>query len=155
MNVKLDEGAFLPKKAHPTDAGYDLRSPVDITVPPTDVFWKTMEDGRKAIGVEIGKAFIDTGVHIQLPQGFHADVRGRSGLAVRDDISVFVGLIDGGYRGGIGIKLYNLSAEPYKIHRGDRIAQLVFVGSETFDLIQVEELDDSDRGSAGFGSTGK
>lgn len=138
MNIALDNGAFKPRRAHPTDAGYDLYSPIDIVVPPV-----------------IGEAFIDTGVHVQPPHGFYLAVKGRSGMAINHGLLVFEGTIDEGYRGSIGVLIYNLSAVPYTIKRGDKIAQFVIQSCEYLDLNVVDALEESDRGSDGFGSTGK
>lgn len=146
MKIMLENGAFMPERAHQTDAGYDLRSPVDIEIPPAE---------RHGTEILIGGAFINTGVHIQLPHGYFGAVKGRSGMSVKHDISVFEGTIDEGYRGSIGIKMYNLSPVPYQIHKGDKIAQLVIQNYNVFELNQVDELDESDRNEAGFGSTGR
>jgi dUTP pyrophosphatase len=103
----------------------------------------------------LDRAFIHTGVHIQLPEGYEAQVRGRSGLNKNHGIVVPVGTIDADYRGEIGVVVYNLSREPFTIYPGDRIAQLVICPVIQADWQQVDHLDKTDRGDGGFGSTGK
>lgn len=103
----------------------------------------------------LDRAFIQTGVHIQLPDGYEAQVRGRSGLNKNHGIVVPTGTIDADYRGEIGVVVYNLSREPVTIYPGDRIAQLVICPVIQADWLQVESLNPTDRGDGGFGSTGK
>lgn len=136
MKIKLDSGAFMPVRAHDTDAGADLRSPVGALVPAR------------------GSFVIDTGVHIQLPHGYVGMLKSKSGLNVKYDITS-EGVIDEGYTGPIKVKLYNNSYSPYFIDRGDKITQLVIVPCEYVDFDLVDDLDDSERGGDGFGSTGK
>lgn len=136
MKIKLDRGAFVPERAHVTDAGADLRSPVDSLVPARC------------------SQVIDTGVHIQLPHGYVGMLKSKSGLNVKHDITS-EGVIDEGYTGAIKVKLYNHGYEPYKIERGDKITQLVIVPCEYVHFDFVDKLDDSERGGDGFGSTGK
>lgn len=136
MKIKLDRGAFVPERAHDTDAGADLRSPIDVVVPAS------------------GSQVINTGVHIQLPHGYVGMLKSKSGLNVKHDITS-EGVIDEGYTGEIMVKLYNNGDEPYRIERGDKITQLVIVPCEYVDFEVVENLDDSERGDGGFGSTGK
>lgn len=136
MKIKLDSGAFIPVRAHDTDAGADLRSPVDTFIPAR------------------GSCVIDTGVHIQLPHGYVGMLKSRSGLNVKYGITS-EGVIDEGYTGQIKVKLYNNGDLPYKIERGDKITQLVIVPCEYVDFDLVDDLEDSERGDDGFGSTGK
>ena len=136
MKIKLDRGAFVPVRAHGTDAGADLRSPIDTVVPAR------------------GSRVIDTGVHIQLPHGYVGMLKSKSGLNVRHGITS-EGVIDEGYTGPIKVKLYNHGDEPYSIERYDKITQLVIVPCEYVHFDFVDKLDDSDRGGEGFGSTGK
>lgn len=136
MKVKLDPGAFMPERAHPTDAGLDLRTPHNAYCRPHDT------------------VLIDTGVHIQLPTGRAGLMVAKSGLNVNFDI-LSTGLIDEGYTGSIKVKLYNHSSEPYFFQHGDKISQLVVIPVDYVDIEQVDELDDSDRGANGFGSTGR
>lgn len=134
MKVKLDEGAFMPERAHDLDAGYDIRTP--------DAF--TLEKS----------ATIDTGVHVEIPKGYVGLLKSKSGLNVRDDI-VGEGVIDAGYTGSIRVKLYNLGEKTKEFKRRDKIIQLVIVPIITPELEVVEELEDTDRGDNGFGSTGR
>lgn len=103
----------------------------------------------------LDRATIHTGVHIQLTEGYEAQVRGRSGLNKKHGIVVPTGTIDADYRGEICVVVYNLSREAYTIQEGERIAQLVIAPVIQADWQQVESLDKTDRGENGFGSTGK
>lgn len=136
MKIKLDRGAFVPVRAHGTDAGADLRARVDAVVPAR------------------GSCIIDTGVHIQLPHGYVGMLKSKSGLNVWYGITS-EGVIDEGYTGSIMVKLYNNEDKPYRIERGDKITQLVIVPCEYVDFDVVDKLDDSERGDNGYGSTGK
>lgn len=136
MKIKLDRGAFIPVRAHGTDAGADLRSPIDTVVP------------------AMGSRVIDTGVHIQLPHGYVGMLKSKSGLNVKYGITS-EGVIDEGYTGQIMVKLYNHSNYPYTVIRGDKITQLVIVPCEYLQFDLVDDLEDSERGDDGFGSTGK
>ena len=136
MKIRLDFGAFMPLREHETDAGADLRSPIDAVVPAR------------------GSCVIDTGVHIQLPHGHVGMLKSKSGLNVRHGITS-EGVIDEGYTGSIKVKLYNNSDMAYGINRGDKITQLVIVPCEYVDFDLVDDLEDSERGGDGFGSTGK
>ena len=136
IRVKLDNGAYMPERAHEADAGYDLRSPI-----------KTILYAGESV-------VIDTGVHIQIPRGFAGVLKSKSGLNINHDI-VGEGLIDSGYTGSIRVKLYNHGTEDYMIEVGDKISQLVILPIHTPDLVLVEELEETDRGNNGFGSTGR
>ena len=136
MRVVIDENAFMPTRAHETDAGLDLYSPIDITVPTR------------------GSAIIDTGVHVQLPRGTAGMIKSKSGLNVKHDITS-EGVIDVGYIGSIVVKLYNHGDTDYRVQRGDKISQLVIVQIVTPHLMAVDKLEDSERGNNGFGSTGR
>ena len=136
MKIKLDVGAFMPVRAHATDAGADLRSPIDTVVPAR------------------GSRVIDTGVHIQIPHGYVGMLKSKSGLNVWHGITS-EGVIDEGFTGSIMVKLYNRGDRPYKIERGDKITQVVIVPCEYENFEVVDELDYSERGDDGFGSTGK
>lgn len=134
---KLDPSAIMPTKANKTDAGYDLYA---------------LES------VEIGannQRLIKTGISMAIPKGYVGLIWPRSGLAHKYGIDVFAGVIDAGYRGDVGVILYNSRLNHYKINKGDRVAQILFQKIENFDLVEVDNLDDTDRGSGGFGSTGK
>ena len=130
-----------PKYATPLSAGLDLRANIDesITINPLE------------------RTIIPTGLFIELPSGFEAQVRPRSGLALKYGITVLntPGTIDADYRGEIKVILVNLSAEPFTINDSERIAQMVITKHEVASLIEVNELSESDRGDGGFGSTGK
>lgn len=103
----------------------------------------------------LDRATFFTGVRIALPEGYEAQVRGRSGLNRDHGIVVPTGTIDADYRGEIGVVVYNLSREPYTIQAGERIAQLVICPVTQADWHKVDNLDKTDRGEGGFGSTGK
>lgn len=138
MNVKLDAGAYMPERAHKADAGYDLRTPHDITVPAK------------------GCAIIDTGVHIQIPDGLAGLLVSKSGLNVIYGLTS-TGLIDSGYTGQIRVRLDNHSYHPHVFKRGDKVSQIIFIPVITDEdaLEQVDSLEETERGNAGFGSTGK
>ena len=139
IKIHVDAGYSLPNYQSKDAAGCDLiyGGERPITLLPRD------------------RAFIHTGVHIALPEGYEAQVRGRSGLNKTYGIVVPTGTIDADYRGDIGVVVYNLSREPFTIHPGDRIAQLVICPVVQADWQQVDHLDKTDRGDGGFGSTGK
>ena len=131
----------LPHYATPLSAGMDLRAHIEAPIT-----LKTLE-----------RKIIPTGLSIALPEGYEAQVRPRSGLAAKHGISVLnaPGTIDSDYRGDIGVILVNLSQEEYTIAPQDRIAQLVIAQYSQVEWQIVEALPDSERGSGGFGSTGK
>ncbi|MBQ7436092.1 MAG: dUTP diphosphatase [Oscillospiraceae bacterium] len=136
--IVLDEGAYMPERAHPTDAGLDIRSR-------DEDFW--LWPGHSHV--------FDTGVHIQLLPGTWAKVESKSGLNVNASIVSCGGTIDEPYRGSIAVKLYNFGKEGYHFQKGDKIAQLVILPYFAPELELVDQLDPSDRGDAGFGSTGR
>ena len=136
MKVKLDDFAFIPERAHNTDAGLDLKSPICIEIPARS------------------SAVIDTGVHVDLPIGTVGFLKSKSGLNVNHDITSD-GVIDVGYTGSIKVKLYNHGIIPYQVLRGDKITQLVVVECHFPDVEVVDTLDETDRGNKGFGSTGR
>lgn len=135
LKVKLDEGAYLPTRTHATDAGADLRTPVDVEVPAH------------------GSAVIDTGVHVELPPNTVGMLKSKSGLNVKWGI-VSEGVIDQGYTGSIVVKLYNHGGNTVMFHRGEKISQLVVMPVEYPSFEQVEEIGGGERGDAGFGSSG-
>ena len=135
MKIKLDAGAFLPVRAHSTDAGLDLFSPVTVWVHPYE------------------HVAIDTGVHVEIPQGYVGLITSKSGLMAKGLTSR--GTIDCGYTGSIKAVLYNHEAEGYLIHEGDKITQLVIVPCFIPGLKVVESLEETERGDCGFGSSGK
>ena len=130
----------LPAYESATSAGMDLRAQLD-----SPIVLEPLERG-----------IVKTGLFIELPVGVEAQVRPRSGLAIKKGVTVLnaPGTIDADYRGEIGVILINLSNEAFTINHGDRIAQLVIAKHETITWKPVEKLSDSDRGTAGFGSTG-
>lgn len=142
MKVKIvNTSPFdLPKYATKHSAGLDLRSNSEnpIELHPLD------------------RTMVPTGLFIELPEGYEAQIRPRSGLAAKHGISIVnsPGTIDADYRGEIKVLLVNLSKEKFTIERGDRIAQMIVAQYEQVEWDQVEELDPSDRGEGGFGSTG-
>lgn len=133
-----EDAELLPQKQHENDAGYDLRSRVDITLAPGEF------------------AGVPTGVRLELPTGWLADVRPRSGLAFKFGVTVLnaPGTIDAGYRGEVQAILINHGKSPFVIRRGDRIAQLLFWKQPECVLIPKTALSESARGEGGFGSTG-
>lgn len=102
------------------------------------------------------RTLIKTGLFLEIPKGYEAQVRPRSGLALKNGLTVLnaPGTIDADYRGEIGVILVNLSQKPYVIEDGERIAQIVFARFEQAELVEVNELSETDRGAGGFGSTG-
>lgn len=138
LNVKkLHENATVPTKANGSDAGYDLYA---------------LE------GAIIDKhchKLIKTGIAMEIPDGYVGLIWPRSGLAYKYGLDVFAGVIDSSYRGDIGVILYNSQYSNYNLEKGDRIAQILFQKVEDFDLNLVENLDDTKRGTGGFGSSGK
>lgn len=143
MKVKIVNHSPYPLPAYATElsAGMDLRA--DLQEP-------------LVLG-SLERAMVPTGLHIELPAGFEAQIRPRSGLAAKHGISIVnaPGTIDADYRGEIKVVLVNLSKEPFTVNPGERIAQMVVARHEKVEWEQVEALEESDRGSGGFGSTGK
>jgi len=135
---KIKENAILPHYAHDGDAGVDLYSTEDYVLKP----------GQRIL--------VSTGVIIAVPQGYEAQIRPKSGLALNHGISVCnsPGTIDSGYRGEIGVIAINHSKEEFKIEKGTKIAQLVFNKIEKAEFEEVKSLDNTKRGHGGFGSTG-
>ena len=137
--------AKAPEKATSGSAGYDLFAVVQCTVPPA----RTMRDG----GVEVGRALIPTGIVLSLPIHTVGRLASRSGLSVKSNVEVGAGWIDRDYRGEVMVELKNLSSTPYSISPGERIAQLIILPLSTSDIQIVDEVDETGRGSDGFGST--
>lgn len=136
---RLDPDLPLPVRAHPADAGIDLHAEGDCE----------LEPGRREL--------VGTGVAVAIPVGYVGLVHPRSGLAARAGLSIVnaPGTIDAGYRGEIKVNLINLdTSETVRIERGDRIAQLIIQRVELWDVVEVSQLDESDRGEGGHGSTG-
>ncbi|XP_054858757.1 deoxyuridine 5'-triphosphate nucleotidohydrolase, mitochondrial isoform X2 [Eublepharis macularius] len=135
--AKLSENALAPSRGSSRAAGYDLYSAYDSEIPP------------------LGKAVVKTDIQISLPSGCYGRVAPRSGLAANHFIDVGAGVIDEDYRGNVGVVLFNFGKETFKVKRGDRIAQLICERIYYPELEEVQVLDDTERGSGGFGSTGK
>ena len=136
MKIMLDETAYMPTRAHETDAGMDLYARETTIVPAKE------------------SAIFDTGVHIELPPDTVWFIKSKSGLNVKHGITS-EGVIDVGYTGSIVVKLYNHSGYDYKVNRGDKISQLVILPILTPNCELVSELEDTDRGNNGFGSSGR
>ena len=153
MKVKLAPGAYMPERAHPTDAGLDLRSPVDAIIEPVLVHREPAFYGFQASNSCC--AAIDTGVYVEIPHGYYGKIETKSGLNRNHQIVCCGGVIDENYRGPIVVMVYNFSNELYIIKAGDKIAQMVIQPYAAPDMELVTELGDTDRGNAGFGSTGR
>lgn len=140
INIINTSGHPLPKYETVASAGMDLRA--SISEP---ILLKPLE-----------RALVKTGLFIELPLGYEAQVRPRSGLALKKGISVLnsPGTIDADYRGEIGVILINLSNEDFVIENGERIAQMIIAKHEQAQFIEVNELSETSRGAGGFGSTG-
>ncbi len=143
MTIKIINKSVhqLPEYETGASAGMDLRANISETV----------------ILKPLARAIIKTGLFIELPIGFEAQVRPRSGLAAKHGLTVLnsPGTVDADYRGEIGVILVNLSNTDFKIENGERIAQLVIAKHERADWLEVEQLNETSRGEGGFGSTGK
>ena len=137
LNTMLDERAYMPERAHTDDAGADLRTPTGFTLA-----------AHKA-------AIVDTGVHVAIPSGYFGKLESKSGLHVTHQIVCPGGVIDAGYTGSIIVRLENHGDEDYVFCTGDKIAQLVILPCLTCGFEQVDDLDDTERGTDGFGSTGR
>ena len=135
MKIKLDEGAKV-SRAHDDDAGLDLHARETKIVPAR------------------GSAIFDTGVHVELPKGSAGILISKSGLNPAHGLQS-TGLVDSGYTGSVVVKLYNHSKVDYTVNEGDKISQLVIVPIFTPVLEIVDELDETERGSGGFGSSGR
>lgn len=136
VKVQLDDGAYMPDRAHATDAGADLFTPVGFTL-----------SGRTS-------HTIDTGVHIELPHGHVALLKSKSGLNVKHSI-ISEGVVDEGYTGSIRVRLHNLSDEAHRFERGDKITQLLVMPVEYVGFTEVDAVEGGDRADNGFGSTGR
>ena len=141
VKIAMQKGCedLLPAKAHADDAAFDLRSRSDMNVP-------------------VNKStLVPTGVFIELPVNYEAQVRPRSGLALKHNLFVTnsPGTVDAGYRGEVGVIMFNHNDEPFKIARGERIAQMVIQKLPEVEFVDADELSDSLRGAGGFGSSGR
>lgn len=162
IKVKLDENAKMPEKAHASDAGYDLFAPYDFEVLSTQNKKCNMPIviGEEAVGFTpvdipcIGSSTIDTGVHMQIPDGYVGMIKSKSGLNVNHGL-IAEGVVDANYTGSIVVKLYNMSNEDCHFKKGDKITQIVVMPIPATELIEVDELDETERGENGFGSSGR
>ncbi|XP_055291450.1 deoxyuridine 5'-triphosphate nucleotidohydrolase, mitochondrial isoform X2 [Moschus berezovskii] len=134
--ARLSEHATAPTKGSARAAGYDLYSAYDYTLPPME------------------KVLVKTDIQIALPSGCYGRVAPRSGLAAKHFIDVGAGVIDEDYRGNVGVVLFNFGKEKFEVKKGDRIAQLICERIFYPEIEEVQVLDDTERGSGGFGSTG-
>ena len=130
----------IPEYATPQSAGMDLRANIE-----KPILLKSLD-----------RVLIPTGLHIALPEGYEAQVRPRSGLALKKGITVLnsPGTIDADYRGEVGVLLINLSQEDFVINDGERVAQMVIARHEQGEFVEVEVLDETERGEGGYGHTG-
>lgn len=140
IKFKMADGCsdLSPLKAHADDAAYDLKSRVDVEL-------------------AVGKStLVPTGLFLELPVGFEAQIRPRSGLALKHNLSLTnsPGTVDAGYRGEVGVIMFNPGPETFQVHRGDRIAQMVIAELPAVELVLADELSETGRGANGFGSTG-
>ena len=135
---KVHPDAVLPSYAHPSDAGMDVRSVEDLVLAP----------GKRAL--------VHTGLVMLLPPLYEAQVRPRSGLALKHGVTVLntPGTIDSGYRGEVCVILVNLGEEDFRVCKGDKIAQVVIAPVTQPEIVETDVLDETDRGAGGFGSTG-
>merc|ERR1711879_196982 len=133
---KLSKDAVLPVRGSAQAAGYDLSSAIDTVIPAR------------------GKALVKIDLAMIIPQGCYGRIAPRSGLAWKKHIDVGAGVIDQDYRGPVGVVLFNHASEELVIQKGDRIAQLVLERIAFADVVEVDDLEETERGSGGFGSTG-
>ena len=138
---RLDPELPLPEYAKPGDAGVDLRATEDVTLAPGG-----------------GRGLVPTGVAVAIPRGYAGFIQPRSGLAFKHGVTVLntPGLIDSDYRGELKVLLVNTDpSAPFQVTRGERIAQLVIQAVEHVEFVEVESLDETERGEGGFGHTGR
>lgn len=151
MKIMLDEGAVMPTRAHTYDAGLDLYAPYECRIPGSHSRRLGNTDFQS---VMIGCAVIDTGVHVEIPEGYVGLIKSKSGLNVKCGLTG-EGVIDSHYTGSIRVKLYNHTDIDRIFWPGDKIAQLVIVPCLLPELEVVDAFPETDRGDAGFGSTGR
>lgn len=148
--VIIDLGAFMPEKAHESDAGYDIKLPMNAV-------W--IDDKYDLVESKVavpagGSATIDTEVHMLIPRGYVGFLKSKSGLNVKNSITG-EGVIDAGYTGSIVVKLYNDSDEDYIFKSGNKLIQIVILPVPETSLTRVDKFPETDRGDNGFGSSGK
>ncbi len=137
IGVKLDKGAKMPTKAYPeTDAGFDLYTPYELTV--------------KAGG----SAAVLTGTHMIIPRGFCGLLVSKSGLNTKHDV-LTTGLVDAAYSGEIVVKVQNHGKNDYHFNKGDKVSQIMILPVPEVNLVEIDNLPKTERGSNGFGSSGK
>lgn len=138
LGIKLGEGAIMPKYSHPGDAGADIYSTEDVSIPP------------------MSRRIISTGLYLEIPSGYEVQIRSRSGLAAKEGVFVLnsPGTIDSGYKNEVKIILQNLGNDTFIVEKGDRIAQMVVAAVDYLDFVEISSLSDSKRGQGGLGSTG-
>lgn len=140
MNIpiqKLHPDAIVPQTAHAHDAGFDLHSIEDYELQPNE------------------RKLFKTGIAMSIPQGYVGLIWPRSGLSFKRGVDILGGVIDAGYRGDIGVILLNTGAIPLVVKKGERIAQMLIQPIVLPSFVEVENLDETDRGAGGFGSSGK
>jgi len=135
---RLNKSAIIPSKAHPTDSGFDLYASKDVAIKPGET------------------KVVPTGISVRLPEGYEAQIRPRSGVTAKTKLRVQLGTIDNGYTGELGIIVDNIGDNKSSlVHRGDRIAQLVIQPIPDVEAHEIVcNMDDTERGKGGFGSTG-
>ena len=135
---RIHPDASLPSYAHEGDAGMDVRSVEDVEIAPGS------------------RALVHTGLVMMLPPGWEAQVRPRSGLALKHGVTVLntPGTIDAGYRGEVGVILANFGEGPFMVAKGDKVAQIVVAPVARAEIVESAEVDETERGAGGFGSTG-
>ena len=136
LRVKLDKGAYMPEKAHKSDAGYDLRTPYEFTVKAGD------------------SAAVLTGVHMVIPEDFCGVLISKSGLNTKHDIQT-TGLVDARYTGEIVVKVQNHGKNDYHFNKGDKVSQIVILPVAFTCITEIEDLPSTERGNNGFGSSGR
>lgn len=155
VNNSLNE---LPKYARQGDAGMDLRADFSQGINEDLLYFSAYDSDRNVVIIfPGGRALIPTNLRTALPEGYEAQIRPRSGMALKHGISVLntPGTIDGGYRNDWGVILINLGDEEFEVAQGDRVAQVVLNKFEEINWVKVAELPPSERGLTGFGDSGK
>lgn len=136
IDILLDEGSLMPRKAHDTDGGFDFFTPFEFTLPAN------------------GSAIVDTGVHFIIPRGWGGLVVSKSGLNTRYNIES-TGYVDATYTGSVVIKLQSHSDRDYHFHKGEKVSQIIILPVPEATLNMIDELPETERGNRGFGSSGK
>ncbi len=139
INYRLEDGAYMPLHGHKADAGFDLRLPDYIGT---------------ATVLPKHSVTINTGVHLEIPNGYVGFIKSKSGLNVNFGIQA-EGVVDSEYTGTVVVKLYNHGDTPVVFNAGDKITQVVFLPIPEVELVEVEAFAETERGDSGFGSTGK